>query len=107
VDVKINNHYLIYNEFNKIIKEKLFYELNEGLYVFIKIKIKDEELFREKYEQYKEKYCWGVPLNYLDIEDEYFKDCIEVNYGNLDWDDVYENEFDLVMDKYLNENNID
>jgi hypothetical protein len=37
VDVKIYNQYLIVNEFNKIIKERLFFELDEGLYVFIKM----------------------------------------------------------------------
>jgi hypothetical protein len=58
---ELYNRYIIVNEFEKIIKNKLYNELDEGLYVFIKTMFCYEMI--EDFSEFGEKV---VELNYID-----------------------------------------
>ena len=68
----------------------------------VTIKIKDEEMFKEKYRHFSNKEHEGGHLNFWEFEDEFFEECIEVEYQDLCWDDEDWDELDEVIENYLN-----
>jgi hypothetical protein len=87
MDVKIYNQYLIINEFNKIIKERLFFELDEGFYVFIKMMMSYEII--KDFSEYKE------GLIDLDFTNYFTGDKCFLCYINFDMDGFLDSMFEM------------
>jgi hypothetical protein len=56
--------------------------------------IKDEELFRQKCQEWVEE---GQTLSHYDMEESFFEDSVEVEYSEWDWSEEDNDEFYEVM----------
>jgi hypothetical protein len=62
----------------------------------ITINIKDEELFRQKCEEWSKEEGF---LSFWNFEDEFFEGCVEVSYGDIKTNNEENGEFYDLMDK--------
>jgi len=68
----------------------------------IKIIIKDEMLFKEKYKIFSNEEFDGGHLHYIFLDDDFFKDCIEeVEDSGVQWQEEFLEEFDELMEEYI------
>lgn len=67
----------------------------------IKIIIKDEEKFKESCEEFFEDEVRDI--DFYDLEDFYFEDCVEVEHGEIEWDDENRDEYEEIMREYISE----
>jgi hypothetical protein len=82
--------------------KELTFRLKLDAWKDITIKIKDEKLFKEKYKNFSDEEYEGEHLNYLDLEENCFDDCIEeIEHGDIDWDNEDYEEFIEVIDNYF------
>lgn len=82
--------------------KELEYRLRMSAWRDVTIKIKDEDMFKEKYKHFSNKEHEGGPLNFWDFDDEFFEECIEVEYQDLCWDNEDWDEMDEVIENYFN-----
>ena len=67
----------------------------------IKIIIKDEAKFKESCEEF-----FGDEdrdIDFYDLEDSYFYHCVEVEHGEIEWDDEDREEYEVIMSEYISE----
>lgn len=70
----------------------------------ITIKIKDEELFKEKYKIFSDEEYDGGQLSYLDFDEVCFEDCVEgIEHSEIDWDNEECEELEEVLENYFSE----
>jgi len=70
----------------------------------VKIIIKDEMLFKEKYKIFSNEEFDGEHLHYFFLYDDFFKDCVEeVRDSEVQWQEEFLEEFDELMDDFLSE----
>jgi hypothetical protein len=67
----------------------------------IKIIIKDEEKFKESCKEFFE--AEDRDIDFYDLEDSYFDDCVEVEHGEIEWENEDKEDFDDVMSEYISE----
>lgn len=65
----------------------------------IKIIIKDEEKFKQISEELFDDE--ERAFDFYDLEESYFDDCVEVEHGEIEWDDVDIEEYEEMMRKYI------
>lgn len=82
---------------------ELKFKVSMHAWRYIKIKIKDEKLFKEKYKIFSEEEYEGGHLHFLNFEEDFFNDCIEeVEDTGIQWDLEDLDELDEVMENYFN-----
>ena len=84
---------------------ELNYRLRMSAWRDVTIKIKDEEMFKERYKHISNEEHEGGHLHYWEFENEFSEECIEVEYDDLNWDNEDWDELDEVMENYLQKNN--
>jgi hypothetical protein len=67
----------------------------------IKIIIKDEEKFKQSCEEFFEDE--DREIDFYDLEDSYFDDCVEVEHGEIEWDDEDREEYEEIMGEYISQ----
>jgi hypothetical protein len=67
----------------------------------VKIIIKDEEKFKECCEEFFDDE--DRDIDFYDLEDSYFDDCVEVEHGEIEWDDEDREEYEVIMSEYVSE----
>ena len=66
----------------------------------VTINIKDEELFRQKCEEWTKEEGF---LSIWNLEEPLFQDCVELSYGEIQTDEEDNNEFyDLMVEENIN-----
>lgn len=65
----------------------------------IKIIIKDEEKFKQSCEEFFEDE--ERVIDFYDLKDSYFEDCVEVEHGEIKWDDEDREEYEHLMGEYI------
>ncbi len=82
--------------------KKLNFRVRMDAWKDVKIIIKDEMLFKEKYKIFSNEEFDGVHLHYYFLTDDFFKDCIdEVEDGQIQWQEEFLEEFDELMEEYI------
>ena len=84
----------------KTVKEMKF-KMRFDAWKEIKIIIKDEEKFKESCEEFFEDE--DREIDFYDLEDSYFDDCVEVEHGEIEWDDEDREEYEEIMSEYISE----
>ena len=72
---------------------------------YMKIKVKDERLFKEKYQNFITEEFDGEHFHYSFLDDDYFEDCIEIEDCGVQWDDEDIEDVEEVgelLDDYIN-----
>ncbi|GAA4057800.1 hypothetical protein [Flavobacterium chungnamense] len=67
----------------------------------IKIIIIDEEKFKESCEEFFEDE--EREIDFYDLEDSYFEDCVEIEHGEIEWDDEDREEYEEIMGEYISQ----
>lgn len=84
----------------KEVKEMKF-KLRFDAWKEIKIIIKDEEKFKESCEEFFEDE--EREIDFYDLEDSYFEDCVEIEHGEIEWDDEDREEYEEIMGEYISQ----
>lgn len=69
----------------------------------IKVVIKDEDEFKKKYKEFTK--VNGRIIEYYDIEDSLFENCIEVVQEEFEWCEVCTDDFTNLIEEYISKEN--
>jgi len=80
--------------------KELYFNMRFQAWKRIKIIIKDEDLFKKKCEEFlNENIEYGDYIDFFDLENSDFNDCVEIEHGDMNFDDTeYENYYDVMED---------
>jgi hypothetical protein len=82
--------------------KELQFRVSKQAWREISIKIKNVELFKEKYKTFSNEEFDGEPFHYSFFNDDFFNDCVqEVDISDLDWEEEDYEEMDYQMNELL------